>query len=222
MLTSLPQLKAFLNIPGSDISQDRQIKAIQSAAESIVLSRIKRNIEKNTYTEYYAGNSQRSIVLRNRPVLSIQSINEDYNAYYETRENSFLPASLLTQGYHYVLDVDTGTTESKSGLVIRIGGVWMEVGRVYFPGKLSAEIGPTYGNLKVCYTAGYEEVPQDLQYAVCLLVSFMRRNVNVGGVLASEKIGDYEYKLFDPSLNATNPMISSVDQILTRYREQSL
>lgn len=221
MLTSLAQIKAFLNISGSDTTQDSQLKGLQVAAESIIQSRLKRNLESASYTEYYAGNSQRTIALRNRPVLSITSINEDFNAFYETHLNSFGPATLLQAGYHYTLDVDQGTTTSKSGLVIRIGGVWMEIGRVYFPGKLSAEIGPTYGNLKITYNAGYEVIPQDIQYAVCLLISMMKRTLPFGGNVASEKIGDYEYKMFDPSSNK-DPLISSVDQILSRYREQAL
>lgn len=221
MLTSLAQIKAFLNISGSDTTQDFQLNGLQAAAESIVQSRLKRNLEPASYTEYYAGNSQRTIALRNRPVLSINAIYEDFNAFNETHLNSFGPATLLVPGIHYALDVDTGTTTSTSGLVIRIGGVWQEIGRVYFPGKLAAEIGPTYGNLKITYTAGYEVIPQDIQYAVCLLVSIMKRTLPFGGNVASEKIGDYEYKMFDPS-SGKDPLIGSVDQILSRYREPAL
>lgn len=221
MLTSLAQIKSFLNIPGSDTTQDSQLSGLQVAAESIIQSRLKRNLEPASYTEYHAGNSQRTIALRNRPVISITSIHEDFNGFSGTKDNSFGPDTLLLPGHHYALDVDTGTTTSKSGLVIRIGGVWMEIGRVYFPGKLAAEIGPTYGNLKITYTAGYEVIPQDIQYAVCLLISVMKRTLPFGGNVASEKIGDYEYKMFDPT-SGKDPLIGSVDQILSRYREQAL
>lgn len=222
MLTSLAQIKSFLNIPGSDTTQDFQLSGLQSAAESIINNRIKRNLEPTSYTEYYAGNSQRAIILKNRPVLSIQSVFEDFQAYYGYNPTSFGPTTLLMPGIHYTLDVDTGTNESKSGLLIRIGGVWMEAGRVYYPGKLASEIGPTYGNLKITYTAGLSSIPQDLQYAVCLLISFMKRNVEVGSILQSEKLGDYEYQIFDPRQKTNDPVLSSVDQILTRYREQAL
>lgn len=222
MLTSLAQIKSFLNIPGSDTTQDFQLLGFQAAAESIINNRIKRNLEPTSYTEYYAGNSQRAIILKNRPVLSITSVHEDFQAYYGYNPESFGPATLLVPGIHYTLDLDAGTTESKSGLLIRIGGVWMEAGRVYYPGKLASEIGPTYGNLKITYTAGLNVIPQDLQYAVCFLISFMKRNLEVGGVLQSEKLGDYEYQIFDPRQKTNDPVLSSVDQILTRYREQAL
>ena len=222
MLTSLAQIKSFLNIPGSDTSQDRQLSSLQYAAESVIKSRLKRNLELSTYTEFYAGNSQRALTLRQRPVLSIASIYEDFNAFFGQKPDSFGPATLLQPGHHYALDLDTTSNLSHSGIIFRIGGVWQEIGRVYFPGKLAAEIGPTFGNLKITYTAGYSEIPQDLQYAVCYLISFMRRNVEAGGSIESETIGDYEYKLFDPSASRNNPLLSSVDQILTRYREQAL
>lgn len=222
MLTSLAQIKSFLNIPGSDSTQNSQLTGLQFAAETIITNRIKRNLEPSSYTEYYAGNSQRAIILRNRPVLSVQFVFEDFQAYYGYNPTSFGPTTLLMPGVHYTLDLDTGTSESKSGLLIRIGGVWMEAGRVYYPGKLASEIGPTYGNLKITYMAGFNIIPMDIQYAVCLLVSFMKRNVEVGSVLQSEKLGDYEYQIFDPRQKTNDPLLSSVDQILTRYREQSL
>ena len=222
MLTSLDQIKTFLNISSSDTSQDRQLSGLQVAAESLIQSRIKRNLEPASYTEYYAGNSQRALVLRNRPVLSIESIYEDYKGYSGYAPDCFGPETLLTSGHHYTLDVDTGTTTSKSGLVIRIGGVWMEVGRVYFPGKLSAEIGPTFGNLKITYTAGFDVIPSEIEYAVCLTVASMRRNISTGGTVISEKIGDYEYKLSDSANNSSDPLIASVQQILSHYTEMGL
>lgn len=221
MLTSLGQIKSFLNIPGSDSTQNSQLTGLQIAAESIINNRIKRNMEPTSYTEYYAGNSQRAIILRNRPVLSIISVHEDYQAYYGYNPTSFGPATLLEPGTHYTLDLDTGITESKSGLLIRVGGIWMEAGRVYYPGKLASEIGPTYGNLKISYTAGYNIIPMDIQYAVCLLISSMKRNVMFGTEVSTEKVGEYTYELFDTS-RQRDPIIASVDQILSRYREQAL
>lgn len=221
MLTSLAQIKSFLNIPGSDSTQNSQLTGLQIAAESIISNRIKRNLEPASYTEYYAGNSQRAIILRNRPVLSVISVHEDYQAYYGYNPTSFGPATLLQPGSHYTLDIDTGMTESKSGLLVRIGGIWMEAGRVYYPGKLASEIGPTYGNLKISYTAGFNIIPMDIQYAVCLLISSMKRNVMFGTEVSTEKVGEYTYELFDSS-KQRDPLIASVDQILSRYREQAL
>jgi len=221
MLTSLGQIKSFLNIPGSDSTQNSQLTGLQIAAESIINNRIKRNMEPTSYTEYYAGNSQRAIILRNRPVLSIISVHEDYQAYYGYNPTSFGPTTLLQPGIHYTLDIDTGISESKSGLLVRIGGIWMEAGRVYYPGKLASEIGPTYGNLKISYTAGYNIIPMDIQYAVCLLISSMKRNVMFGTEVSTEKVGEYTYELFDTS-RQRDPIIASVDQILSRYREQAL
>lgn len=220
MLTSLAQIKDSLGIPGSDTSQDRQLSGLQSAAESVLLSRLKRNLEPATYTEYYSGNSQKYITLRNRPVTSIVSVYEDFRGYDGSQQDAFQESSLLIPGMHYSLDIDEGTTTSKSGILVRISGVWQEIGRVYFPGKLSAEVGPTHGNIKVTYTAGYETMPSDIEYAVALIVSSMRRNISSGGTVISEKIGDYQYALSER--NTGDPLIASINQIISRYAEVGL
>lgn len=220
MLTSLDQIKTFLNIPSSDTTQDRQLSGLQIAAEALILSRLKRNLEPATYTEYYSGNSQKYLTLRNRPVTSVTAVYEDFQAFDGSNPSAFGPATLLQPGIHYSLDIDESTNTSKSGLLVRIGGVWQEIGRVYFPGKLSAEVGPTHGNIKVVYTAGYETIPSDIEFAVCLAVSSMRRNVGSGGNVTSEKIGDYQYTLSDR--NGSDPLIASINQILSRYAEVGL
>ena len=48
----------------------------------------------------------------------------------------------------------------------------------------------------------------------------MRRNINTGGNVISEKIGDYEYKLSDNA--GSDPLLASVQQILSHYTEMGL
>lgn len=222
MLTTVEQIKILLNIPASDTTQDVQLTGLHIAAEGIFLNMLKRNLEVSSYTEYYAGNSQRSLVLRNRPVLSISSIHEDFQGYNGSVPGAFGPNTLLTEGIHYTLNRDLGTDVSCSGLVQRIGGVWMEIGRVYFPGKLTAEIGPTLGNIKITYIAGYDVIPVEIEYAIALLVSSLRRNIGHGAYVVSERLGEYSYTLSSGASGADDLAIASVKQIISRYREQSL
>lgn len=50
-----------------------------------------------------------------------------------------------------------------------------------------------YGWLKVDYTAGYPTIPADLEQIAIEITSALLQNASVNPLLASEKIGDYQY-----------------------------
>lgn len=221
-LTDLATLKSFLNIPNSNTSSDIWLDSLREAAEASVKAYCKRDFESQSYTEYHNGNNTRHIVLRQRPVTEISSIYLDTSAYYGTNpDGAFGSDTLLTSGIDYALKFDQSTTSS-CGVVIRINGVWPSNQREHWLHKISPQVGPAYGNIKVTYTAGYSTIPMDLQYAVCYLVSFMKRNINIGGQLGSERIGDYSYELLSPRfIGNAPPELTTSRQILARYREIS-
>ena len=101
---------------------------------------------------------------------------------------------------------------------MRLRTVWAEVQRQQYPTKLTPEVGPAPGSIKVIYVAGYSPVPEDLQFAVAFLVSGMKRNVPLGGSLESERIGDYSYKLRFPQRGELEEL-GSARQLLSVYKE---
>lgn len=222
MLTTLPQLKAHLNIDPAVTAQDPWLTALLSSADALAKEYMGRAIEAANYVEFYQGTGQRTLALVQRPVLQINNLWQDFAANYGQAPGAFASNTLLTQGKDYVLDYGNGGTASRSGLVIRLGGVWSEVGRTYYVGKLSAEIGPSFGCIKVDYRAGYTTIPPDLQYAVAYLVAYMRRTIKLGAPVTEERIGDYQYEIMkNVHVNDRDPDLSSARQILSRYRESA-
>lgn len=217
----LSRFKAFLNICEDNTSQDDTFTAILNSAEQIVQNWLGRSLGLATTTEYLCGSGKRAIVLRQRPVNAIVSLYEDFGGHYGYAENAFTPDTLLTPGIHYMLDLDTNASVSHSGLVYRIGGNWLELGREFVPGKLTPETSPAYGNIKVTYSHGYATVPDDLIFATCMVGSYMKRVITVGGDLRSETLGDYSYRLGGGGLDSRSaiPEIASANAILARYRE---
>ena len=224
-LTTLAQVKAFLGIPSTNISQDPWLDSLRSAAEEVIQSRCGRRFESQTYTDYLSGNNTRLLPLRQRPVTAVASVYLDFNGHFGQGPSSpFSSVTLLTQGVDYSLYLDETYPPnqplpwSRSGLLIHLRGNWPTLARYYLPKSLTVDLSPAFGNIKVTYTAGYLTIPTDIQYAVAYLVSWMRRNIPVGGPLESETIGDYMYRIHYNRF-PQDPELGSVEQVISRYRE---
>lgn len=217
----LSKFKTFLKICSDDATQDDFLSMIITSSEAVVQNWLGRKLEQNTTTEYLTGTGKRSLILRQRPVLSVVSVYEDFNGHFGTSPGSFSSSKLLISGRDYMLDIDTNGTSSSSGILYRINSNWLELGREFVPGKLTPETGPAYGNIKVTYTHGYSPVPDDIIFATCMVASYMKRNIGIGGDIKSEKLGDYSYTLGGNGLDSRSsvPEMASAMAILSRYRE---
>lgn len=225
MLTSLTAIKEFLNLPSTNTGQDTWLAALQEASEAAVKAYCGQNFERATHTEFYTGTGTKFLALAHRPVISVTSVNLDFEGNYGQTAGSFGSSTLLTAGTDYALELDgtlNGAAVSYSGQLIRIRTVWTQVARVYTPTRLVAETGPSFGNIKVVYTAGYSQCPEDLQYAVAYLVAYMRRTIPHGGHIHAETIGDYSYELAPIRWMGKEPEITTARQLLSRYREAPL
>lgn len=144
----------------------------------------------------------------------------------------FSAGTIQVNGANFAVNLNRHEDKSRSGLLTRIGGYgaggWMGAwpswgGQIGGIGKLSTYRLPCwprgYGNIKVCYSAGYEDIPSDLQFAATSLVSQMARWQPVGGPLQSESLGAYSYSLLVGSGN--DMMVGEIRRILSRYQEMS-
>lgn len=216
-LTTLAAIKAFLNIPASNTTQDDWLTALQEAAEQTIKSYCNRDFESATYTEYYTGTGLRTFTLRQTPVSSITSLYLDQSGNFGLNpDGSFAATSLLVQGTDYVLDLNPSSGRSDTGIVFRINTVWPRFYREYYIGRMAGRLYSSEGNIKVTYQAGYTSIPADIQYAVAYLTSYMRRNIGSGAPLAKEKIGDYSYELAQPRWLE---QIGELKQILGKYKD---
>jgi hypothetical protein len=233
-LLTTAYVKSVLEVRTS--AKDAYYDTLRAAAERCAETWCGRQFAYASRAEYLATANTRGIVLRHRPVYAITSLHLDFNAFYGTASGAFGADTLLTPGSDYALDLDyseNGIVCSQTGIVYRINGFWPERGRVYYPGKLTAETSAPFGNIKVVYTSGYAtattgpiagvlDLPDDLRYAIVTLIAFMSRTAKLGGQpIQSERIGDYSYDLGRFYLEST-PELGSCRQILTRYRDISI
>lgn len=179
---------------------------------------------------YYSGNNQRDIVLRQRYVQSIISVNVDSNGFGGQAPGAFGAGTLLTSGVHYMLDYDYaegGNPASSCGLLRKIGGAGFDFFGGYYPyawggGKLAAYRMPTWVrgdlNIKVSYTAGFATIPADLVMAMGTLIAWFIRNQPSGSPLTSESLGGYSYSVMSMGIGQA-PELGSLRQVLTQYRE---
>jgi len=127
-------------------------------------------------TEFYMGTGQRELLLRERPVQSIASVNFDQGGYFGDATDAFASETLLAAGSDYVLYRDKtigGASIGSSGILLRIGSDWPAT--LAIPGgHLTGFERPSLGNVKVTYTAGFARIPWDLQDAVIQLVAQKR------------------------------------------------
>lgn len=216
MLATRNDIKTLLGLTG--VSEDARIDIWLSAADRAIKTYCNQNFEFATYTEYYTGNNQYRLALRQVPVVNITSLWVDNAGYYGDPASAFGSSTLLTPGVDYTLDRQKDAEPSLTGIVFRLGTVWPIQQRVGMYSRLTADIHPAFGNIKVIYDAGYATIPADLAYACMLLVSQMRRTYATGGFnLESERIGDYSYKLALNMLHQND--LASVNTILAMYKQ---
>ncbi len=110
---------------------------------------------------------------------------------------------------------------SESGCLIRIGTIWPMVNNVVMAGRLTAEIGPTLGNIKVTYVSGHLLVPDHIQLAVATLVARYLTVVPTGGQnITEETLGRWSYKTSDRVISANGMTLpADIVEMLKQEKE---
>lgn len=226
---ALVSLTAVQQVPGLAGVNSAWLVQLIDAASAAVERYCKRKFELTERTEYYSGNGQSALPLRQYPVESVADVWFDATGYWGQGANAFT-ADPLVAGSDYALAYDgenaDGDPVSQRGLLVRVGGqygTWVGwYPQNYWSGKLAATRLPVWapgqGNFKVQYTAGYATIPDDLQNACTDLVAWAVRNQPNGGPIQSEGIGSYNYSM-GSVLNGTTPELFSARQVLARYRQ---
>lgn len=210
-------------------SEDDKLDLLVAAACAAVERYCGRKFEEDDYVEYLDGLGYRDIVLKHRPVIEVEHVYVDQNGYYGDGIGAFPDSSELTLGVHYAIKKD-GDGEGTAGLLRKIGPAggqsvrrgWLtEVGRVN-----TWPVGD--GNIKVEYTAGYEEAPADVKQAAFQMLAWMRSAGPNGGVgKVSEHLAEYGYDLGPLTDMAASTLaavgeMGSTRQLLSKWREVAL
>lgn len=148
-------------------------------------------------------------------------------AYAGQAPDSFGDNTIIVLGNQVMVKVDNAEgNQSERGTLRRIGGSGAAfVGffpENFYSGKLAAYRQPFWQrgdlNIKVCYTAGYDSIPYDLQHATNMLVALMARITPAGANLSSQNLGGYAYSVL---MNPENPDSGDIRRLLAPYREIS-
>lgn len=212
MLSTLDAVKNQAGICLSDTSQDAQLSAILAGVSAMVTRMLGRNIEQETYTEYYSGDGSSELLLRQYPVQSITSLAVDGSGYWGYGTNAF--ATNLVAGTDYAL-ARSSSAEGSPGIVYRIGGVWPQPAR-YEDAYLAAQPGVDIGNIKVVYVAGFATVPADIQMAVNSLVMRVMAMSSSGMGISSAAYEDASASYMTPEDSAK--LFGSIESALRPYK----
>lgn len=170
--------------------------------------------------EYYSTDGTKIIALRQRPVLSVQSVYYDPNGYFGSPPapaDPFSSTTLMVPGTDYTLYIDNDRERSSErGHIMRINGYWPKPNE-RVRGILISVPGAANGNLKISYMAGRRFLPLDLQRASNLMLAIARMTADRGMLMQSESLDYYTYNLADSQ--QAQGMLGTIQQILANYKE---
>jgi hypothetical protein len=147
-LCSINELKGFMNLDIFDTSKDWLYEVYINAASDAIEKEVGRYILAKDYIEKYAGTNTNELVLKQRPVNSVEAI------------------SFVNNGEVYcTLEENTYTVEAKSGVIYNDNGWFKQGSSILMSRKITY---PTQ-HIKVEYNAGYAEAPGDLKL-ICLQI----------------------------------------------------
>lgn len=172
----------------ADEYPDAQIQAMIDGLSDLVIKTLHRDIELNTYTEYYSGNNEQILLLRQYPVVSVSRVCVDSDGYFGQSPDAFPASKNLVAGVDYALMAGFQGIGS-SGALRRLGSIWYQR-PIYYPGKVAMQPGGATGNILVTYTAGYATIPPGLVYAVNAVILKALANAALGGEAQSKSYED--------------------------------
>lgn len=226
MITSLDSAKRFIGISGT--ADDARLNWLVQYADTAIKEFIGRDIESASYTEYYSGTGTRFLPLRQRPITAVANVWVDSTGRFgDNPDGSFAAVTVLVFGTDYGFQRDEADGSGRSGILVRYGTVWPEVGYqdsarwiTMQTGQLTRDGTQQTGNIKVSYTAGYAMgcPPRDLEMAANMWISAARRSAPYGAAMDEEHMGQYGYKLAMHQVGI-GPEVGTIRQILSRYRE---
>lgn len=176
-----------------------------------------------TVTEYYdypPPGSAPSIVLRRRPLQSVEDVRVDPRGGYGQLAGTFGSETALTPAVDYYWNVADATLR-----IIRGHSSWPWVPWLTgYPLGVNARHTAT-GTIQVTYTAGYTEYPADLLAAIAQIASWLFGTAMESGGRAVTSYLDVSVSAaaaVDTLAMGNVPALGTARQILDRYREMAV
>jgi hypothetical protein len=224
-LTTLEALKTFLKIPETTNTRDDQLNQLIQSVSEAARKIANREFNSAERTEYYDGNGSEHIYLRQRPVTAVGGLWLDANGYYGQAPNGFAdPDTRMTPGTDFYAENLESNERNPSRLVL-ITNPWA-FGILNQTAPIGEYVHARWpygrGNLKVTYTAGYRDIPDDLEMAVHQFCADLLNNPS-GIPLRSEQLGRYAYtRMTGQEQKGTSSELMNARSILASYTECAL
>lgn len=222
LFTDLNELKAALEIPAGNQREHKKLLLLLGWATEWLAEALGRvdSFELKERTEFYSGTGTMLLSLKARPVYASPTVQvwEDKDGAWGATSGAFASTTALTYGTDFALRLDNGSTLSRSGLLVRLGGTWEK--RWYRrTGELSAHLGPSRGSIKVTYSGGYtaDTLPGPLRQAAVFLIAKMRHVLPLGVELTSES---YEERSISWSPDQKQYLMGLVRPLVEPYRNR--
>lgn len=181
-LTTLSDVKTILGVTTS--SEDARLMSLILAVEDQVKNYCRQTFEyQDAITEYHDLHNGRFVTLNERPVVALASLHYD-------PDRVFGSDRLLVANQDYLLgDLNGGVVELFGGMVI--APRYRPFDSVSVTRDVSRKV------IKAVYSAGYQDMPEDLKLAIALLVGFFRTNAKFGGagMIGEARLQNAAYKL---------------------------
>lgn len=221
--TDVRELKSVLEIHPLDTREDRNLNFFNEWASAWLEQVVGREMTLRARTQFYGGQGTQKILLRNRPVFPnigqadvIQVFLDESGNFGSTSGSFDSGTTALTYGEDFALEIDQDDGTSRSAILWRLGDLWPRPA-VRQRGLLTPFLGPSIGNVKVIYTAGYttDTLPAQLRLACNLLVARLRYIFPLGMELGSE---GYEERSIGLIAERDDYILSMVKPMVLSYR----
>lgn len=224
LLTDILECKKILQIPLEDHSQDYALNYYIMAAVDMIGEFLNRpNFYKKSRTEYYNGTGTQKLLLNSRPVYISPEpvVYSDLTGVWGEDEDSF-SGNPLEYGKDYAVWLDTVTPStgvmdtSRCGILVRKSDYWQKP-IVRQAGFLSPFVGPSFGNIKITYTAGYtlDNMPPMVRMACIETVGRLKFLFPLTVPTSSES---YEERHITMSIGERNYLLGQCKHLLTQHR----
>lgn len=211
MLISWQTLKNRLGVPAIDNSRNAEFEALAASVSNQIIRFIGFNPSPKSCTEYYDGDGSTRLLLRRKPVISVESVYVDVTANAGVTNAFTDTLSLLTPNVGYVLELD----QFKTGTLLRVNNVWPQRYERR-SGNLGSILYPNPGCIKVTYTAG-ETNPVFEEAGILECKALFAFRSNGLGAIMSESIDSRSISLTTPQGilgNQPRRFVSEVAQLM--------
>ena len=187
LLASIERAERQARLATLGTADPQELRELLEAATKVVQNYTSRDLTRETYTDQlHQGNGTRGLELRQYPLIVLTTVK--------------------------VIDANE-TEESFAGSIFRAE---LESGLILFKPSATGVFLEGFENIKITYTAGWTEIPDDLQHATILIAIRLLDMQTFGTDLKKRKLGDYMEERFDGEL-----ISDPIRQLLAPYIDYS-